>query len=704
MKKTFTISPRILSHFGEDLIKNEIIALVELVKNSYDACATKCSVNFVTETSLESKRAEVEKIIVTDDGTGMDKDTIEKVWLSVGTDYKLKNLKKNACGRVPLGEKGIGRLSVHKLGDIISMVSKKRGNKEVRVDLDWTKLNEVDQIDEFKVDVIEIDTPSTFTTGSGTVITISGLKTQWEKPKTREAYRALTALNSPFDEEDKKFVVNVTGDPLLFEGLPRLDEIRDSALYYGRCVMQKDQIIEFKYEFRPWETLSKITQGRKKSKSGLTKEELLIWKETRKRGEREIIDLDEFQIGPIEFEVLIFETDTQILNFMVAEKRTVTEYLRENGGIRVYRDGVRVYDYGERANDWLGIDLRRVSRLGSRLSNSLVIGSVKLQRISSTGLREKTNREGFIENESYEAFQDAVKFALGLIEKERNIDKSRLSVLYRENKALEPVLSDLDDAIQLVEKKVKPSETKDKLLKCLGRIGIRYKEVKETLIKSANAGLNLSVVVHQIDKLVSELTGTIRKKRFERAIEISLMLEKIVRSYMAMIRKSKIEYSDLSEIAARAIESYEFRFKDHNIEVVSNFKSYKGKGHLAKAESISAIVNLLDNSIYWLCLSRSENRKISVYLTDQIKGYGSIIVSDNGPGFNIPTDVAVEPFMTGKPHNIGSGLGLHIANEIMKAMKGEMIFLDEHDIDLPQPVLKDKITKAIIGLCFRSKE
>ncbi|WP_332913803.1 hypothetical protein [Algoriphagus boritolerans] len=64
-------------------------------------------------------------------------------------------------------------------------------------------------------------------------------------------------------------------------------------------------------------------------------------------------------------------------------------YLRENGGVRVYRDGVRVYNYGERDNDWLGIDLKRVHRVGGNVSNNIVIGSVKIKRDSSTGLIEK---------------------------------------------------------------------------------------------------------------------------------------------------------------------------------------------------------------------------------------------------------------------------------------------------------------------------
>mgnify|MGYP000843673837 FL=1 len=167
-----------------------------------------------------------------------------------------------------------------------------------------------------------------------------------------------------------------------------------------------------------------------------------------------------------------------------------------------------------------------------------------------------------------------------------------------------------------------------------------------------------------------------------------------------MIRKSSIGETTLSSIVSTAIDNYSFRFSDHKIEVFDNCKDNTLKAYLAEAESISVLTNLLDNSIFWLSYARKENRKISVYITDQIEGYNSIIISDNGPGFTIPTDVAVQPFITGKPHNIGMGLGLHIANEMMRAMKGQLLFLDKDEIFLPKAIRKNEIDKAIVALCF----
>lgn len=694
MKKSFSISPRILLHLGEDLIKNESIALLELVKNSYDACAKECIIKF--QTNSEGK---MEKIIIKDDGFGMNKNIIENVWLKIGTDYKLKRLEPNSCERIPLGEKGIGRLGVHKIGNEITLISKMNNSDEVEVYIDWKDLHYAKEIKEFEIEINENKNSENFRNKTGTKITIEDLKSSWDKRELREVYRNLTSLNTPFSNNNDLFRVKIKSNSDLFEGLPDFNEIKKSALYYGHCKMDKDKITDFKYEFKPWETLIKVDKGRTLLLKDLISEDLNICDEKGK-----LIDLDFYKIGPIEFDLIIFEMDSQIFSYINSERKIIRDYLRENGGIRVYRDGIRVYDYGERDNDWLGIDLKRVHRVGGNVSNNIILGSVKLNRKNSFGLREKTNREGFIENNSYKAFVSAVNYALSIFVRERNVDKAILTTLYKKHKVIEPVLSDLTEVIEIVENKVRPDETKNELLKYLYRINDQYVEVKEILIKSANAGLNLSVVIHEIEKLIADLTGSIERDEKEKAVFISKMLEKIIRGYSLMIKKSEFKKDNLSKIIQLALENYEFRFRDHKIKIVSNWNEVNKEAYFSEAEAISVLTNLLDNSIYWLSYAKKENRIISVYVTDQFKNYLSIIVSDNGPGFNIPTDIAIQPFITGKPHSLGSGLGLHVASEMMKAMKGKLIFLDKNEIDFPKNNFESKEANTIIGICFKKEK
>jgi len=697
MKKSFEISPRVLSHLGEDLIKNESIALLELAKNSYDACASHCNIDFhFSDNKLES-------LTITDDGFGMDRELIENVWLVIGTNNKFKKIQPNVCGRVPLGEKGIGRLGVHKLGSRISLITKSKGKNEVIVDIDWNLLTESKRIEDFTIDITENITPTAFHKGTGTKIIITDLKTNWDRREFREVYRNLNSLNSPFTNKNESFKVNVTSNTYVFEGLPEFEDIKNSALYIGYCKMNGGRIVDFKYEFKPWTSLERLDSGRKKSLKDLLPLELQIMDE-----EDRHIDLDDYGIGPVEFDILIFELGSQIFNYVNAEKKSIKDYLRDNGGIRVYRDGVRVYDYGERGNDWLGLEQKRLSRFAGRISNNMVVGAVNISRSGSLVLKEKSNREGFIQNDAYYSLVTAVNYAMSLIVKERNVDKELLNTLYKQDKTIEPVISDLNEVIRYVHEKVEIPDIKEEILRYLYRINDQYTEVKDVLIKSANAGLNLGVVLHEVEKIISSLSGAIERNDKDKTVTLSQRLEKIVKGYSAMIKRSDIRNTNLARPVALTLDNFEFRFLDHDVEVISNYRKNDLSAYLAESETISVLTNLLDNSIYWLKLSRKSNRKISIFLTDEIKvagqRYNSIVISDNGPGFNIPTEIAVKPFITGKPHNMGSGLGLHVATEMMRAMNGHLLFLNKYEIDLPAPAKSDKVDLAIIALCFPIKK
>ena len=700
----FRITPRVIAHLGESLIKNESIALLELVKNSYDADATMCDVFF------EETQGKISRITISDNGSGMNADIIRNVWLVIGTDNKKKIVEQGKDGRYPLGEKGIGRLGVHKLGSKITLISKTKEDSEVVLTIDWNKLETATSIQDFPVNISVNLFPTVFQEGeTGTRIIIEALKTQWDRRQLRDVYRNIMSLNSPFEDTSDQFKVSIrSNNTSLFVGLPSFEDIiAQGGLYFGSCTLSGKRIKDFKYEFKPWPTLTKVSSGRVLTKESLPEYDLPIhgYKEVegKRKPEPYDIDLDELKIGDIQFNIVIFEKDNAIFNYTNVEKTTITNYLNENGGIRVYRDNVRIYDYGERDNDWLGIDLKRVHRVGGNISNNIILGAVRLKRKDSLGLQEKTNREGFIEDDTYIAFRDAINHVLSIFVRYRNEDKERLTTLYKKNKTVEPVLAELDEAIELVNLKVTDSNVKTDILRCLTRIDDQYKSVKEVLLKSANAGLNMSIVIHEIDKQVAALKGSAERGENEHVLIISRNIEKIVRGYTSMIKKSAISNNSLAECIQIALDNYEFRFKDHAINVISNYKNNNLTALFAKAQTISILANLLDNSIFWLGYSKTVNPTISLYITDEIKDYHTIIVSDNGPGFNIGTDVAVKPFISGKPDNMGMGIGLHIANEMMNEMKGKLVFYEKEDIQLPKATLDAGATKAVIALCFPIK-
>ena len=698
MKHTFAITPRVIAHLGEDLIKNENIALVELVKNSYDAQATFCEVEFFFIGD------ELSKITITDDGVGMDLDTIENVWLVIGTDNKKKQLEHPSSGRLPLGEKGIGRLGVHKLGRKIHIQTHKFGYNEVVIDIDWAKLEKANSIDDFPIQVTE-QNPSSLPIPHGTKITISDLKGDWNRRKLRNVYRDLASLNSPFNEKNDSFVVEVKSNTNVFEGLPPIADILKVAMYRGHCVIDGDEIKDFYYQFTPWESLSNI-QGREvralsEEDKYLKRRKDIATSRNRNKIVLENFSLSDYKIGKIILDFFIFEKDTAVFSFMNMERTILNSYLRENSGVRVYRDGVRIYNYGEKDSDWLSLDLNRLKRAGDNISNNIIIGSVGISRRESTDLKEKTNREGFIENEAYFAFVDAVTYVLDLITRYRNTDKRRLINVYKKDKrVIEPVLSDLSSAVEIIKDKVSDEKAREDILHYLNRVNDQYIEVRDILIRSANAGLNLGGVIHDMEKQVDALISCINNDNFESVKNIAHNLENIISGYTVFLKKTSIKTTNMSTIVSAVIDNNKFRFTDHRIKIYSNRKNVNFEAKLSQTEAIGALTNLIDNSIYWVSQSRKDDRKIYVYITDEIDNYISIVVCDNGCGFKMPPEQALRPFIKGKPLNTGMGLGLHIAHEVMQAMKGKLLILDANEMDLPETAKKYQINKAIVALCF----
>lgn len=701
MQKPFTITSRVLAHLGEDLIKDESIALLELVKNSYDAGASCCNVNFDFDIF-----GALQEISICDDGCGMNINTIETVWLVIGTDNKVNQIQNPINGRVPLGEKGIGRLGVHKLGKEINLYSKTAKDDEVYVNIDWSKLDTDKGVDDFKIDY-GTKTTNEFKVGEkGTKIYIRQLKGEWNNRKLRSVFRDLTTLNSPFDNKSDSFNVTVTSNNHVFRGLPDMKAIMDAGLYYGHCTMEGNRITSFDYKFKPWKTLDKISSRHVEKLEPY--ETLLVHSvdadtigKTNKKVTG-ILDLSKYKIGKIEFDIIIYEKDNAVFGLMDIARKSLNDYLKENSGIRVYRDGIRVFDYGDKGNDWLGIDKRRISRLGGSISNNIIIGSISLDRRESSDLREKTNREGFIEDEAYFAFVDAVNYALDLFVVERNKDRANLISIYRQGKNVtEPVVGELSEAVQLIKEKVPNEEDQKDILNILYRMRDQYNDVKDILMHSANIGINLGAAVHEMEKQINALTGLAKVGDVEGVKKVAEILEKIVANYSSLMLKTIPIKTNISKVVSAVIDNNRFRFHDHKIRLFSNYSKVDFNAVLSRTESIAAITNLVDNSIYWVCRAHSEGRMMYIYITDDfLEGYVTVAVCDNGPGFKINPDLAVRPFVTGKPLNAGMGLGLYIAMETMNEMKGKLLIVNANEINLPISAKNNGIDKAIVTLSF----
>lgn len=699
---------RLLAQLGEQLIKNENIALIELVKNAYDADASKVEVEMLLSDVLSDSQ-----ITITDDGSGMSADIVANVWLEPGSDFKTQLIRDNKVSkkyhRLPIGEKGIGRFGVHKLGNIIEMTTKSENSREVYVKIDWTKLNEYTYLKDVPVEIIEREFPQEFKDQTtGTKIVIKALKKAWTRGSVRDVNRALSSLTSPFSTHDSfKTILKIPNQTDWVKDIVSWDSIKEFALFKFDVEMSGDSISSFNYQFTPWQTMSKLKPRMVGLENPFVDDNLVLrWQSEDKLKHLlgDFIDLSKHKIGNIRFEGYIFDMDSFILNMGVADKKGFKGYLSSNGGIRVFRDGLRVYDYGEPENDWLRLDHRRFQSPSKRISNNLVVGAVYLSRSDSADLEEKTNREGFVENKAYEAFKDSLLHVISTVETLRFQDKKFLKESYGPTAKSEPVMHILAEAKDYVERNVKDIKVKDRIVDYLGKVEADYKVITDNLLKAAGAGLTMSVVVHEVEKIIDEVLKVLKvEQASDRALDLVKHLSSLIDGYAGIIRKSNIAQWNLDKVIDQALFNTEYRIKSHQIEVIKGYKNRTAISlKISKTFLGSSLINLIDNSIYWLerklqketLPDNSFSKKIFIDVVQE-ENLVHLVFADNGTGFLVPTDNLAQPFMSTKPDGIG--LGLHIVDEVMKAQNGILSFPDHGDFELPVGFE----TGALIVLTFK---
>ena len=682
---------RLLLQLGDQLIKNESIALLELAKNAYDADASKVNIIMHHPDSVEDGYIEI-----VDDGFGMTADIVENVWLEPGSSYKQEQFEEHRFTpkfhRLPIGEKGIGRFGAHKLGYIIEMTTKKSDANEVYVRIDWTQFVTHRYLEDIPIKITERRQPRYFTDGrTGTRIVIKSLRKVWERGMARNVIRAITSITSPFERIDSfRPILHIPDKPGWFDGIITWDRVCDYSLFQFDTTISGHSITDFSYKFTPWNTMTKLHERSISLSDPIVDNYLSITDD-----EDRPINLKDFEIGTIRFRGYIFDLDTFILKMGVSDKSGFKSYLKSNGGIRVFRDGLRVYDYGEPENDWLSLDYRRFQQPTKAISNNLIVGAVDLNRSESSDLEEKTNREGFIDNDAYNAFKNAILHVIGLIETLRQTDKKKMKEIYGPTPKSEPVMSLLGEAQRYVEEKVLDHEIKTQIKKYLVKIERDYKLVTDNLLKAAGAGLNMSVVIHEIEKIIFEVDKVLKaEKASERALKLVQHLSSLIDGYADLIRRSEQTNESVVNIINQAFFNTEYRLMTHNITSIKKYlerpeiKNLRCK--VARNLLIGAVMNLIDNSIYWLDQNafkkmesqESYSKKIFVdVVTDE--HFAHIIVADNGTGILLPPDDITEPFITGKKNGAGMGLGLHIASEILAAQGGKISFPDRGDFDIP---------------------
>ena len=702
----------ILSLLGNELIGSDSLAIFELVKNAYDADAENVKIIFIDINTPK------QKIIIEDDGHGMTSQVIEDVWLTIGTDFKRgRNRKESAkYGRVSFGNKGVGRLAVHKLAKVITLETQTQGNMfSNRLTIDWKNLIESKEyIQELEVD-IEYVGETLFENGQGTRIVLSNLTTSyWTKKVLKDLVRKIESIKNPFKEVSnfniqiqcndwhQEWIDNVKSPvEILQDSLYQFDfELTNWEKSHSQDPGKDFADFRYSYSFNPPKQthIEPRTIEKKAESNGSTNDNKLhigdLFKEIDGKGEHSkyLRNEDIDAIGPINGTFYVYNQNAHLLNMKFGGQiNAVKAFIKENSGVKIFRDNIRVYNYGEPNDDWLRLDLDKIQRTGDHFGKKVTVGVVELDlKRSNDGLIEKTNREGFIDNEVYEKFQLIVKRIYTLFENEASGDKDKIEEYIDGTKPIKKV--GFGETIQALQDKIKEQNLEKELNPLLKKIDKDYTEMRDIMVNSGMAGLNLGVAFHEVEREMKFINADLNVHEVDigGVKDRVRVLIHILESLSPLLRQNKTSITNAKSVVEIAKLRNTNRFNFHKVIFSSPVLSGENENFNFKAPTsllISAMSNLIDNAIYWTTSKRDligVDFQPAVYIGTDLNSFGSpaIIVADNGEGFTVEPEYLTQPFKTKKTG--GMGLGLYFADLVMNMIGGKLVFPDSSDIEVPE--------------------
>lgn len=734
MSESLQIKPyaRLITMLGDQLIKNEFIALVELIKNSYDADASWVKVSFI-DFGDDFTLTPTSKIIIEDDGCGMDEDILKLHWLNPATPDKLKRKAENAKtekGRILQGEKGIGRFAIFKLGKTIKITTRRQVTVEKGhfIDCgeptenilyyDFSKYDDnfLTENGEEKVLFLENLTAELSKTAPeiivekvirlgitnrkrkpyGTIIEISNLKSKWTSARIDRVQKEIGKMQPIFaKEESADFGVWIYKDDVIHEAQERYKEkllncLENKSVFKvtGGKYRASDNSIAFKLNGESLHLsfsdpdINGLSQFKKYFQSPAYKTEC----------------------GDFTFEFYIFDLNVDSENpskyILDVDEKTI---IREHR-IYLYRDDIRVMPYGDADDDWLRIDIARGTiSAGEFLSNDQVVGCVYITQKDNPKLKDKTNREGLIEDgRALEDFINVLQLILKYLRK-----KPFAQYLIEKKKKIEIDRQKRGRPSEIIESAKKQYADDAKTLTFLRNFETSYvqekKFLQDRITKTeslAAVGLSIETASHDvmlfIKKTLEQQDALIKDLMLGHEIDREELLSKLtlIRGNLSMVEtqmkdvhllfpstKTKTKNINVKEIIEKVNRLYKRSFEESNITVSIIDTERPLIARTTDAVLLQVFINLFDNALYWLkTVDYKREIVISINGNDQ-----RLIFSDNGPGIKADdVNYIFEAFYSGKGEE-GRGLGLYIAKQL----------LDRYDYSITLAEFsKDKLLKG----------
>ena len=659
---------RLISLIGEELISDEPVAVVELVKNAFDADASRVEVRFAGDDPDRPV-----SILVKDDGIGMSLETVLNAWLEPGTVLK-KRADRSPGGRPYQGAKGIGRFASARLGSTLLMETKLRDQEQrVSVLLEWGRFDDDSYLEDIEV---EYDTDVAPAVPAGTALQIEGLRHEvWDMAGYQRLHARLSRLISPFDDVD---------DFDIWLEIPGAQNLS------GR--VQPPQVV-----LRPRYLL------RGKLHEDGQFEGVLVVDGQETTVTRDLSRGDRPDCGPLEVEVRAWDRDREGLDpIAVRESMSVAQVrqtLNTYSGVSIYRDGFRVHPYGETGNDWLNLDLRSRQNPVRNLANNQIIAAIRISRDHNPGLQDRSTREGMIRNAAHAALEEWFKRILVLLEEQRYRVRPRREEAKSQDQLFETF--DLKSSVDEVVRQLGASHPVTRIIQQAARQvdeGVeRVQDVLSRLLMSAGLGHMIDIVIHEIGAPIGKISRelTIVEKTLEKKSG-SFFRDWVGENFDAMrtwldqiqalrqrldpqagSRRQRSTKFDAIEEIRSTIGLHDAILTKHGIALEFRPPTAPLAVKMPQAVLSQVVANLVDNAVYWTAAARdNEGGKGKIIVTIGAIPDGFVVqVADNGNGVaDSDRELIFEPYFSQKSNGIG--LGLYIARLVTEPY-GKIVYRDD---------------------------
>jgi signal transduction histidine kinase len=696
----FAVDSRLLFELGERLVARKSVALAELVKNSYDANATKAVVRLQNVTKQDGQ------IVVEDNGLGMTLGMIRKTWMRIATDEKERNPVSQIYGRPRAGAKGIGRFASRRLaGELIlrSVAKREDGAKEETTLTfhwkDFTAGKDIDEIpNQYESRLVRKDVPP------GVTLILTQLHEIWQEDDVRELQQDLLSLLSPFPlprEPKSKRVDPGFSFELKAAEFPELEgELMGKFLEasWGVLTGRVDAAGHARYRLakRGGKTVS-FTSDR--TFSGLRHAEFRI---------HYILYRGEFFKG---------------LPFNMADVR---RFGREQGGVRIYLDRFRVFPYGDPGDDWLDLDAdrgRRTVATPSELDpvaigvvrpmlqlpgNYQLFGAVFLSRLSTPDFELNISRERLLETDAFKSLKAFTRLGIDWM----TVQYARF-VQEREARTAELRGADPLARLKEVREEVERTETLDRetrarILQSLDLAKADWESQQKEQISElsmlrvlATVGTTVVIFDHELRAVVdnlrgihTDLTGFASKLPLEdraKYDEVLSELEKWARSVeeqgqqigLLLSRDARLRRRRfaLRQIVDEMVAPFARYMSELGVEFKNDVPPDLRTPPMFGCELQSVLLNLHTNALK--AVKRGRLRKIAVSAKQEDKQL-QMTFCDTGVGID-PTmrEEVFKPFVTTSEPDpilgVGTGLGLKIVRDLLDVYGGTARFVDARE-------------------------